>query len=228
MQGNLPTVESELNKAISRISNEEVKIYASGRTDKGVHAKGQVFHFDTTLDIPEFNWQKAINTFLPKDIRIEDVQKVDENFHARFSAIKKEYRYYILEDKEDVFYRNYTAFYKKLDINKMKEAISLFIGKHNFEGFCSAEVDKRKSFIKTIYDARIEKKDDLIEFIFIGSGFLKYQVRRMMGLLIDIGLNKDTKETIIKVFETRDPRISHKVAPGNGLYLYKVIYEDEE
>ncbi len=228
MQDNLPTIELELTNAIKKITNEDTKIYGSGRTDKGVHARGQVIHFDTSKDIKEYKWMTAINTFLPDDIRILEVKIVDEKFHARFSATKKEYRYYIMHNKEDLFYRNYMAFCKRLDIDKMREALNLFQGTHNFQGFCSAEVDKRKDFVKTIYKADLIIKEDVLEFIFEGTGFLKYQIRRMMGLIIDIGLGRDSKEKILEVFEKKDPKISHKVAPANGLYLYKVTYEKEE
>lgn len=224
VQDSLPTIELVLTEAISKLTGENNKIYGSGRTDKGVHAKGQVIHFDTKLNIPPHGWIRGINSYLPQDIRINEVFIVDENFHARFSAIKKEYRYLIKTSDYDVFSRNYYAFYNNLDIELMKKALSKLEGKHNFEGFCSATVDKRKDFNKTIYKARLNVLDDVLEFIFEGDGFLKYQIRRMMGLIIDIGMHKDTLDKIDLVFETRDPGLSHKKAMACGLYLYKVTY----
>ena len=106
----------------------------------------------------------------------------------------------------------------------MKEAIKLFEGTHDFKGFASAQIDKRKDTVKTIFEAKINVLGDYLEFVFIGTGFLKYQVRRMMGLLIEIGRNKETKEKILEVFESKNPKISHKIAEGKGLYLYKVNY----
>ena len=111
-----------------------------------------------------------------------------------------------------------------LDISKMEEAIHLFEGTHDFKGFASAQIDSRKDTIKTIFETKVNVLDDSVEFIFRGTAFLKYQVRRMMGLLIDIGRGYYTKEKIIEVLEKKDPSISHRVAPGCGLYLYKVTY----
>lgn len=215
-------------QAIECMIHQQVKIVASGRTDKGVHAKGQVFHFDCLLDIMPYNMMKGINSYLPKDIRILKVEKVNEDFHARFSAIKKEYRYYIRRDNYDVFSRNYAVFIPNIEIEKMKEAIKLFEGTHQFQGFCSAEVDKRKNFIKTIYRTDVRIYPKYYEFIFEGTGFLKYQIRRMMGLLIEIGLGKESKEKILEILESHDPKMSHKIADACGLYLYKVTYGDED
>ncbi|MGM9972188.1 MAG: tRNA pseudouridine(38-40) synthase TruA [Anaeroplasmataceae bacterium] len=224
VQDNLPTIELRLIEALKKLTGEDIKIYGSGRTDKGVHAKGQVLHFDTSISIPPIGWVKGINSYLPDDIRVLEAFIVDNSFHARFSAIKKEYRYYIKTSGYDVFSRNYYAFYSNLDIELMKKGLEKLVGSHNFEGFCSASVDKRKDFNKTIYKAELKVVDDVIEVIFEGDGFLKYQIRRMMGLIIDIGLHRDTLDKIDLVFETKDPSLSHKKASASGLYLYKVTY----
>lgn len=220
-----PTIEEELAKAINQMTGVWHKIYGSGRTDRYVHAKGQVVHFDTSLSITPKAFVKGLNSFLPLDIRVIDACEVSDTFHSRFSAIKKEYRYYIMTEY-DVFKRNYAAYYPNLDIDKMREAISLFVGSHDFKGFCSVDIHKQKDTNKTIYEAKINIKEDLIEFVFIGNGFLKYQIRRMMGLLIEIGQNKKDKEFILRVLKSCDPRESHKVAVGCGLYLMNVFYEE--
>lgn len=226
MQDDLPTIELKLVEAISRLTGENIKIYGSGRTDKGVHAIAQVIHFDTLKSIPSLGWVKGINSFLPDDIRIKEAEVVSDDFHSRFSAIKKEYRYYIKTSDYNVFDRNYYAFVSNLDVELMRKALKKLEGTHNFEGFCSASVDKRKDFNKTIYNATLNVKDDVLEFIFEGDGFLKYQIRRMMGLIIDIGLHRDSIDKIDRVFETKDPSISHKKAVSCGLYLYKVTYKE--
>lgn len=226
MQNDLPTIELALEEAISRVTKQEVNVYSSGRTDKGVHALGQVIHFDTSLNITPNRWVNAINTYLPDDIRIIDAKIVDDTFHARFSALQKEYRYYIINGDYNIFMRNYRAFYKDLDIDLMKEALKKFEGTHNFKGFCSGSVDERKDFTKTIYEASLNVVGNELEFIFRGTGFLKYQIRRMMGLIIEIGLHRDNLDKIDLVFEKKDPEISHKKAPAEGLYLYKVYYEE--
>lgn len=224
VQDDLPTIELELEKAISKVTNDRIDIYASGRTDKGVHAIGQVIHFDTDKDISEYGWKKAINSFLPGDIRIVSVERVDNEFHSRFSAKSKEYHYLVKTNNFTVFDRLYYANYYNLDIEAMKDAIKEFIGVHNFKGFCSASVDPRKEFVKEIYDAHIDVEGDVLRFVFKGSGFLKYQIRRMMGLILEIGLKKDTKNTILEVFDKLDPEISHMKAPAEGLYLVRVNY----
>lgn len=224
VQDDLPTIELELSNAISRVTGETIKIYPSGRTDKGVHAKGQVIHFDTTKEIEPFGWVRAINTYLPNDISVISVDIVDESFHSRFSAKSKEYNYLIKINNYSVFDRLYYANYKNLDVDAMKSAMKKFVGIHNFKGFCSASVDPRKDFVKEIYDAHIEADGDVLKFVFIGTGFLKYQIRRMMGLIIEIGRHKDVIDTIDEVFIKEDPKISHMKAPAEGLYLVKVNY----
>ncbi len=224
IQDDLPTIELELMKAIKKMLDLDVKIYPSGRTDRYVHAKGQVIHFDLEKHLTPNSLKRGINTYLPEDIHIISVEEVDESFHARFSAKSKEYRYYINTAELDPITRNYSANIYNLDYDKMNEAIKLFIGTHDFKGFASAQIDKRKDTVKTIFEAKINKLDNYLEFIFIGTGFLKYQVRRMMGLLIEIGRNKESKEKILEIFESKDPKISHKIAEGKGLYLYKVNY----
>ncbi len=224
IQNDLPTIELELENAIYKFIGKEVKIYPSGRTDRGVHAKGQVIHFDLENEIPVSGIKAGINAFLPNDIYINNVEIVDEDFHARFSAKSKEYRYYINIGEYDPLRVNYSVYITNLDINRMREAIKLLEGKHDFKGFASASIDKRKETIKEIYHTEINQKDDYLEFIFIGSGFLKYQIRRMMGALVEIGRGKEDINFINEVLEKKDPGISHKSLDGAGLYLYKVNY----
>lgn len=223
IQGNLDTIEKRITDAIFSMTLDKVKIYSSGRTDRYVHARGQVFHFDTNKEVSNYGWTKGINAFLPSDIVILSSEIVNEDFHARFSAIKKEYHYYITEEN-DVFKNRYSSYIYNLDFKLIEEAIPLFIGTHNFKGFCSLKVDLRKDFVKTIYEAKVIKHEKDIEFVFIGNGFLKYQVRRMVGLLIEIGQRKSTKNKINEVIESGDPTISHFIAEGKGLFLEKVYY----
>lgn len=225
IQEDLPTIELELKKAIYKLLNVDAKIYASGRTDRYVHAFNQVFHFDIDNHIPANGILKGLNSYLPDDIHIKSVEEVDDSFHARFSAVSKEYRYYINIGEYNPLTIKYAPNITYLDFNLMNEAIKLFEGTHNFKGFASSSIDPRKDTNKTIYEAKINKYNNYLEFIFIGTGFLKYQIRRMMGLLIEIGRGKENKEKILEVLQKANPAISHKVADGCGLYLYKVNYE---
>ena len=224
IQNELPTIELALVEAIKKMLDVEVKIYASGRTDRYVHAKGQVFHFDLEHHIPAKGIQKGVNSYLPSDIYIYDCEEVSEEFHSRFSAISKEYRYYINYKEYNPLTIRYAPYISNLDIQKMEEALKLLEGTHDFKGFASASIDPRKETIKTIFESKLNVYDGYLEFIFIGNGFLKYQIRRMMGLLIEIGRGKETKEMLLDVLEKKDPKISHKVADGCGLYLHKVNY----
>ena len=225
IQEELPTIELEIKNAFYKLLNKDVKIYPSGRTDKGVHAINQVIHFDLDENIPADGIKKGINSFLPADIYFKEVSIVDDDFHARFSAKSKEYRYYINIGEYDPLKVNYfLQISYELNIDLMKDAIKKFEGVHDFKGFASASIDPRKSTIKEIYHTEINLNDNILEFIFIGNGFLKYQVRRMMGILLEIGRGKEKLDFIDFVFEKKDPSISHKSLDGCGLYLYKVNY----
>lgn len=224
-QSGYRTIELELVNAFSRWINKEVKIVGSGRTDKGVHSKGQTIHFDLDFNINTLNLKRALNTFLPIDIRIIEVFNVDNNFHARFSAVRKVYSYTLSKSELTPFNYRYQSYYKNLDYNKMISAAKLLVGTHDFKGLCSADIDPRKPTVKTIYSIDIINNDNEISFLFNGNGFLKYQVRRMMGLLVDIGLSHKTESDLLNILETKDPSLSHRIVPGNGLCLLEVIYE---
>ena len=224
IQEELPTVELEIKKALYKLLNLDIKIYPSGRTDRGVHAINQVIHFDLEKFIPEDGIKNGINAFLPLDIHFKKVELVDENFHARFSVKLKEYRYYINTGDYDPLRYNYEEYITNINYEIMSEAIKRFIGTHDFKGFASASIDKRKDTVKTITDAYINNYGGILEFVFIGTGFLKYQIRRMMGLLVEIGRGKESIEKIDLVLNSKDPSISHRSLDGKGLYLFDVTY----
>ncbi len=224
IQEDLKTIELEIKKALKKLLDEDIKIYPSGRTDKGVHAKGQVIHFDLDRLIPVEGIKNGINAFLPEDIYFKSVEIVDLDFHARFSCKSKEYRYYINTGEYDPLDANYSVNITNLNVDIMKLAIKKFEGKHDFKGFASASIDERKDTVKEIFHTEINIIDNYLEFVFIGTGFLKYQIRRMMGLLVEIGRGKESIELIDVVFEKKDPSISHRSLDGRGLYLYKVNY----
>ena len=224
IQNELPTIELYITKAIKKLLDVDVKIYVSGRTDRYVHAIGQVFHFDIERNIPASGIQRGLNSYLPDDIYITDVEMVDEEFHSRFSAVSKEYRYYINIGEYNPLTVRYAPHITGLDVNLMRDALKLLEGTHDFRGFASASIHPLKETKKTIFSATLNEYNDYLEFIFIGNGFLKYQIRRMMGLIIEIGKKKETNKMLLEVLDKCDPKISHKVAEGCGLYLYKVNY----
>lgn len=225
IQNDLPTIELELMKAFKSLLDEIVKIYPSGRTDRYVHAVGQVFHVDIQKELPTYGLSRGLNSFLPSDIYIRSCEKVEDSFHARFSATKKEYRYYINVKEYNPITAYQLPFISNLDIKAMESAIQLLVGTHDYRGFASGSIDSRKNTIKTIYSIDLIPHNGYLEFRFIGNGFLKYQIRRMMGLVIEIGRRKEKETKILEILEKKDPGISHNVAEGCGLYLYQVYYD---
>ncbi|TCP24194.1 tRNA pseudouridine38-40 synthase [Scopulibacillus darangshiensis] len=220
------TVQREIEAALTRMhKGEEIRIIASGRTDAGVHARAQVFHFESSLNIPPQNWCRALNTLLPDDINITRVEHVHDTFHARFNVKKKVYRYRILNsDRRDMFRRLYTYYLSApLDIKKMKAACPYFEGTHDFTSFCASNtsvVDK----VRTIYKLDISPDHDELIIQVAGSGFLYQMVRIMTGALIDVGAGKIKPEEIEQILSKKDRRLAPKTAPAHGLTMWQVVY----
>lgn len=225
------TVQGMLEKALAKIhKGEAIRIQASGRTDTGVHAVGQVIHFDTQLLIPERNWKRAINTLLPDDIRITHVEKVCDSFHARYSVKQKEYHYIVLNREEpDVFRQNYVLhFPKSLHIEAIQTACKHLEGTHDFTTFSSAKSTVKGSKVRTLYHASCKKRDDDIEFVFRGSGFLYNMVRIMVSALLDVGIGKRKPEDIPALLAAKERGKLGKTISPNGLYLWEVSYHEQE
>jgi tRNA pseudouridine38-40 synthase len=220
------TVQEELEKALKKLhKGNEVKITGSGRTDAGVHAKGQVIHFDTNLKIPIEKWPVALNALLPKDIAVLEAENVDSSFHARFDAKGKEYRYFINSSAtRDPFTRHFaTSFPFALNLKAMQIASQAFIGTHDFTSFCSAKtevVDK----VRTINEIDIYEENGLIVFRFFGNGFLYNMVRILTGTLLEVGIGNRKAETMTEIIGKKDRIHAGKTASAQGLYLWKVFY----
>ena len=225
IQPNQKTVQGVIQDALKKITQEDIVIHASGRTDAGVHAIGQVFHFDSEKNLPEKQWKRAINHFMPSDIHIIDTWLVDNDFHSRYSASWKEYRYYLNMGEYDPIQNKYEAqINRKLDVDKMIEATEVLKGCHNFASFCAQ--DPYGNTFRTIYTIDIIQKDNKLCFRFVGDGFRRYMVRYLVGSLIRIGNGRWTKEYLKEVVESQGKiKCLHK-APAEGLYLYQVGYGD--
>ena len=222
----LPSVQEIIEKVLSRVLNKETKIYGSGRTDAGVHALGQTFHFDSDKGLDTKKLINSMNKLLPLDVRILSLDKVSDEFHARFSAKGKTYIYKIRNSKiSDPFTSDleYTLG-QKLDLDQMKEASKLFEGKHNFQNFTSKEEDDQK-FSRNLGDFAIFSKNDMVEISITGNGFMRYMVRMIVGTLIQVGLGKMSVEEVKHNLESPIRRRSSHKAPAHGLYLKEVIYE---
>lgn len=226
IQPNLDTVQERLENAVEVINNGIKKsVQASGRTDKGVHALDQYAHVDLDINIEPYKLKRALNSNLPNDIHIKNVLIVDKEFHARYNVKEKEYKYYINLGEYNPIERNYVFQYNyKLDIEAMKDAIKIFEGTHDFRAFVTENVNK-PNCVRTINNASILFKGDKLEFIFRGDGFLRYQVRNMVGILIKVGESKINKVKLKEILESKDRNKSGVTAPANGLFLTKVIYK---
>lgn len=226
-QPNKLNIQGTIEKAIEQITGEEVELMASGRTDRGVHALGQVANFKTNSNIPIEKFAIAINSNLKKSILIKSAEEVDEKFHSRLSCKRKTYRYIINNSKlGTAIYRNLeTHIPIKLDINQMKQAIQYFEGEHDFKAF-KASGTSAKSTVRTIYKAEvIEKDNDKIWIELTGNGFLYNMVRIIAGTLVEVGLGNIQPEEISNIIEEKERGKAGKTLPPQGLYLVNVEYE---
>jgi tRNA pseudouridine38-40 synthase len=219
------TIQASIEQSLYILLQEEVEIHGSGRTDRGVHAKGQTANFKSKeiCDLQEF--LKELNGILPEDIKVIKIEEVDTNFHSRLSAVSKKYSYHVCySDKPSVFRRKYVYLCdKNLNIKLMQEASKYLKGTHDFRGF-SSEKNLGKSCIRNIYEITItEDKGELI-LNFFGSGFLYNMVRIMTGTLLEIGLGTLTIEDLNKALLTGKREYAGGMVPSNGLFLEQVFY----
>ncbi|MGG3029776.1 tRNA pseudouridine(38-40) synthase TruA [Bacillus stercoris] len=223
------TVQNELEKALAVLhkSKERIPVVSSGRTDSGVHAAGQVIHFDTPLAIPAERWPYALNALLPDDIAVKQAEITDDGFHARFSAVKKEYRYFVYTEKHpDVFKRHYAYHFSyRLNVQDMREAAKHLIGTHDFTSFCAAKTEVQDK-VRTIYELDWTEADDGLQMRITGSGFLYNMVRIIVGTLLDAGIGKISPDDVKSMLEAKDREAAGRTAPGHGLYLWNVYYDN--
>ena len=228
VQPNARTVQLELERVLSKMhKGMDVKVVASGRTDAGVHALGQVIHFDTELQFPIDRWRRALNVQLPADIRVLSVEEVSDEFHARYGTSGKVYRYkWGLGDVESPFKRHYVVHMPgaKINIPRMREAAQAFLGTHDFTSFCSARTE-------VVDRVRTIKRLDLIEFgqeelhmVIEGDGFLYNMVRIIAGNLWEVGIGRREPSEMAGMIAACDRKKAGKTAPAHGLYLENVFY----
>lgn len=218
------TVQGELEEKISKIINMPCKVEGSGRTDKGVHALNQVATVKINSPIPLENFRVALNKLLDDDVVVKKVKGVDLDFHPRFNAKRKTYQYVCCTSKtrKAIDYNLVTYINFDVDIERMKKASKLLIGKHNFKAFCSSNTNVT-DFEREIYDIKISKKGSKIYFELTGNGFLYNMVRIIVGTLLQI--DKIKEENIVKALETGNRSLLGKTMPPNGLYLKNVVYD---
>jgi len=225
VQPNGISIQEVIEEKIGTITQEKIRLTASGRTDAGVHAMNQVANFRTESTIECRGLLKGINSLLPGDIVVKDLIDADEGFHARYSAKSKTYLYEILNSPmRTALYRNYSWHVRApLDTNAMGEAAILLKGKHDFSSFCAAGGDS-KDHVRTVIDTSVDMKCDVVSFTVEANGFLRYMVRNIVGLLVDVGRGIVTPGGFKEIMGAMDRTKAGITAPPQGLFLREVRY----
>ncbi|MGF9909379.1 tRNA pseudouridine(38-40) synthase TruA [Brevibacillus fortis] len=219
------TVQGEIEAALNRVTGEDIQVFGSGRTDAGVHARGQVIHFDTSSNIPMDKWRFVLNNQLPDSIVIRTVEEVDASFHARFDVQVKEYRYCIDNNPvADVFRHRYADHVRfPLDVDAMQQAAHYLVGEHDFTSFCSAKTFVEDK-VRTVYGLTVEKIGDEVWVTCRGNGFLYNMVRIIVGTLVEVGQGKRSPAELREILAACDREKAGKTAPAKGLTMWEVVY----
>jgi len=222
-----PTIQEVLESALSEIADEHIKVYCAGRTDTGVHAIQQVVHFETASSREPQAWVLGTNTKLSKDIAVTWALNIDDEFHARFSAERRTYQYLILNRRARpaIFNGLVTWECRQLDFDKMKEASTIFIGKHDFTSF-RAVACQANSPVRTVHNLEINRLDDWLVITICANAFLHHMVRNIAGVLMAIGLGKQEVNWAAKVLAAKDRTVAGVTAPPDGLYLVNIQYPE--
>lgn len=222
------TIQEMLETNASRILGEPIKMTGSGRTDAGVHAKGQVAHFDTERSIDLARFLDSLNGLLPHEIRVLKAEEASPDFHALFSAKGKVYHYHISLDRyRSPFQRHFTTHVRhRIDLDKLKEAARCFVGTHDFTSFANSanEGAAAKCAIRTIKRIDVVEEPGGVRLEFEGNGFLYKMVRNITGMLLDVARGKRELAEIEKILRAKDRRLASKAAPAQGLILVEVFY----
>ncbi|MBL8396993.1 MAG: tRNA pseudouridine(38-40) synthase TruA [Candidatus Accumulibacter sp.] len=221
------TVQDALQEALSQFAVAPIKVICAGRTDAGVHALGQIVHFDTDLQRLPHAWIRGANTFLPPAVAVRWVQAVSDNFHARASACARHYRYVLINRayRPGVWHRRIGWYHHRLDVAAMRTAAACLLGEHDFSAFRAAEC-QAVSPVKTMHRVDIRRLGELIVFDFEASAFLHHMVRNLVGSLVCIGQGKKSPDWLTEVLLHGDRRQAAATFPPDGLYLMEVKYAD--
>lgn len=226
-QPRVKTVQGEIEKALQKMSGERVDIYASGRTDAGVHALNQRAHFDLNMNITTTKLKQALNSLIPDSIYIKNIEEVSQMFHARFNVKAKEYIYKINMGEYDPIEKDYIYQYnKRLDVVAIERALKYIEGTHDFKSFTKADAEKN-DYVRTIVQTNLFrdlKNVNKITISFLGTGFMRYMIRNIVGTLIEIGEGRLKSEDIIEILAAKDRRKAGITAKPEGLYLKDVFY----
>ncbi len=256
LSGKEQTIQGKLEKILERMTGEPVTVIGSGRTDAGVHAKGQVANAHLAVKRSEQEILDYINEYLPEDIAVLEVTKVSDKFHSRHHAVEKCYLYRISTAQvTDVFKRRYVYEYRNgkksgrtlesegtttkgqesakkkavanLDLAAMRKAAGLLVGEHDFQGFCGRKI-KKKSTVRNIYSIEIEEESEEIRFYYRGNGFLFHMIRIITGTLLEIGAGKRKPEDVERILISKERQEAGETVPAKGLTLLWVGYDGED
>ncbi len=219
------TIQGKLENLLTRMCREPIEIHGSGRTDAGVHAKGQVANFHTNSDMTTEEMLEYINRYLPEDIAVVALSEAAPRFHSRLNACGKHYEYRIINSAiPHVFHRKYALEVpEKLDVRAMERAAAYLCGEHDFKSFTSAKKGK-KSTVRRIDEITITREGDVLTFSFKGSGFLHHMIRILMGTLLQVGKGERSPESIHDLIESRNRELAGPLVPAKGLTLVEVYF----
>ncbi|GCF95707.1 tRNA pseudouridine synthase A [Enterococcus florum] len=223
------TIQGKIEQIITQMTGEKIEIVGSGRTDGGTHAKGQVANFKTNSPLSTQEMIEFFNRYLPKDIVVKKAEEVSERFHARYNAVGKRYSYHVWNNPiPSAFERQYSFHHpQQLDLDKMNQACQKLIGTHDFIGF-SALKKTKKSTVRTINELTIHQEGSLLQFTFVGDGFLHKMVRIIVGTLLEIGAGRLAPTAIDDVFNHKLREHAGETAPAHGLFLEEVFYKSQK
>ena len=220
------SVQDALEAALAKVAGQPVAVVCAGRTDAGVHATGQVVHFDAPVERPLTAWMRGVNTFLPEAVSVRWAQPVADGFHARFSAFGRRYRYLLLNrpQRPGVGHGRVGWDHHPLDLERMQQAAAQIIGEHDFSAFRAAGC-QAKTPVKLMREARVYRVGDLIVFEFEASAFLHHMVRNLVGSLVYIGQGREAVGWMAELLAMKDRRVAAPTFSAAGLYLVGVSYE---
>ena len=226
-QPGVPSVQETLERVLSKIADEPIIVHGAGRTDAGVHGTNMVAHFDTNAIRPERGWMMGANTLLPKDIALKWIQPMGDDFHARFKACARRYRYvvYNAPHRPALLYKQVTHIFQPLDAVKMIEAAKKFEGTHNFESFRAAACQSNQP-VRHVSHCRLTQHGQYLVLDIQADGFLHHMVRNIMGCLLEIGQGMYDIEHIDTIFAAQDRKAAGITAPPHGLYFIQAYYPE--
>ena len=226
LQANAPTIQGELEEALSKLTGEKLRVMGASRTDAGVHARGQVVGFRTNSSLPPRTFINGLNYYLPKDIAVKVAYKVEDSFDVRRDAISREYNYYVLNSLTRSPFSNGFSYRVAghLDIEAMDRVCQALAGEHDFASFASCLGDVIENTRRNVYKVKVERKGNLVIFNMVANSFLPHQVRNTVGPLIKVGLGKVTIDQFHDIMEAKQPGLAAPAAPACGLCLMRVNY----